>query len=336
MPKRIHACWLGWAFVVAALANAAAVNPAVGPAPPVILRAFVAGGSDQPLQLAGGAPVLAATGPTATNLAYETARIPLIAQPLSFNFGPNPQATTEAMRVRYRLEGWDDDWRELDGIMFLSLRFLDASGRRISSVSLPRKGSSAGWTGDPRTSPFHTSAASVVVPPRARRLQIYLVSGGDRRTTGIWLVKGLRLFATAGSDQPERLLLDERLQEGIDLGQPEGSLQNWRREGTNSRTAQIYTVPAPDETHALALIDTDVLNSGSWAAWDKNIVDVEPGLTLRVEADEAFSIGRGGDEHTCSYPKLVAGRYVFHVIPWTVFEPSSHTSMDHLVRASLM
>jgi len=280
----------------------------------VILRGFVAGGSDRTLEPARGEPVPANAGSAAKNLSYETVRIPLIAQPLSFHIGPNPQDATEPMRVRYRLEGWDDEWQELDGIMFLALRFLDANGQRISSVSLPRKGSSAGWTGDPRTSPFRTSDASVVVPPRARRLQIHLISGGDRRTTGIWLVKGLRLFATAGSDQPERLLLDERLQDGVDLGQPEGALRNWRREGTNTRTAQIYTLPASAETHALALIDTDVLNSGSWAATDMNIVDVEPGQTLRVEADEAFSIGRGG-EHAASYHKLAAGRYVFRVIP---------------------
>ena len=314
MRNRSHACWLGWSVVASTLASAAAVNPSVGPATPVIVRGFVAGGRDQPLQPAGGAPVQAGAGSAAKNLSYETARIPLIAQPLIFHLGPNPQAATEAIRVRYRLEGWDDEWQDLEGIMFLSLRFLDAGGRRISSVSLPRKGSSAGWTGDPRTAPFRTAAESVVVPPRASRLQIYLVSGGDRRTTGIWLVKGLRLFATADSGQPERLLLDERLQDGVDLGQPEGALRNWRREGTNSRTPQIYTLPAPVETHALALIDTDVLNSGSWAAWDGNIVAVEPGQTLRVEADEAFSIGRGGD-HMCSYHKLGAGRYVFRVIP---------------------
>jgi signal transduction histidine kinase len=314
MRNPAQAWQLGWAIVVFALTGEAAVNRSVSPAAPVIVRGLVAGGRDQALPLAGGEPSLTATETAGANLAYETARIPLIAQPLIFHIGPNPQIATEPMRVRYRLEGWDDEWQDLEGIMFLSLRFLDANGRRISSVSLPRKGSSAGWTGDPRTSPFRTAAESVVVPPRAQRLQIFLVSGGSPRTTGIWLVKGLRLFVTAGSGEPERLLLDERLQEGIDLGQPEGTLPNWRREGTNTHTPQVYTLSAPAETHALALVDTDVLNSGSWAAWDRNIVDVEPGLTLRVEADEAFSIGRGGD-HACSYHKLGAGRYVFRVIP---------------------
>ncbi|MBM3851541.1 MAG: hypothetical protein FJ399_00135, partial [Verrucomicrobia bacterium] len=233
-------CLLGWSLVALGLDGAAAVNSPGVPAAPVLVRGFVAGGSDQPLPLAGRTPV-----PAAKDLAYETARIPLIAQPLTFHIAPNPQAAAEPMQVRYRLEGWDDDWQDLEGIMFLAARFLDADGRRISSVSLPRKGSSAGWTGDPRTSPFRTSAESVVVPPRARRLQIYLVSGGDRRTTGIWLVKGLRLFVAADSGEPARLLLDERLQEGIDLGQPEGALPNWRREGTNSYTPQIYTLPAP-------------------------------------------------------------------------------------------
>lgn len=309
-----HVWWLGCAVVASALASGAAVDRAVAPVASVIVRGLVAGGRDQPLQLGGIEPAPTSARFATQNLSYETARIPLIVQPLIFHIGPNPQAPTEAMRIRYRLEGWDEEWQDLEGIMFLSLRFLDVDGRRISSVSLPRKGSSAGWTGDPRTSPFRTASESVVVPPRARHLQIHLISGGDRRTTGIWLVKGLRLFAAAGSGEPERQLLDERLQEGVDLGQPEGALPNWRREGTNSRTPQVYTLPAPAEAHALALIDTDVLNSGSWAAWDRNIVDVEPGLTVRVEADEAFSIGRGGD-HACSYHKLGAGGYVFRVIP---------------------
>lgn len=313
MRNRPHPCSLAWVVLASALAGEAADISAVVPVAPVMVRQFVAGGRDWPLQLADGEPARAATGPAATNLAYETLRIPLIAQPLIFHIGPNPQAPAAAMRVQYRLEGWNDEWQDLDGIMFLSLRFLDANGRRISSVPLPRKGRSEGWTGDPRTSPFRTASESVVVPPRARRVEIYLGSGGSPQTTGIWLVKGLRLFASAGSDLDERLLFDDRLQEGVDLGQPEGVLQNWQREGTNSHTPQIYTFPATD-THALALIDTDVNNSGGWAAWERNIVDVEPGLTLRVEAEEAFSIGRGGD-YAPSYHKLEAGRYVFRVIP---------------------
>jgi signal transduction histidine kinase len=308
MRNRSQAGLFVWVVLAFALAGEAADNRAVGPVAPVIVREFVAGGRDWPLQLAGGASDLAAT-----NLSYESVHIPLIARPLIFHIGPNPQVTTPPMRVRYRLEGWDDEWQDLDGIMFLSLRFMDANGRRISSVPLPRKGLSAGWTGDPRTSPFRKASESIVVPPRARRVQIYLGSGGSPQTTGIWLVKALRLFAAAGSDQPERLLFDERLQEGVDLGQPEGVLPNWQREGTNSHTPQVYTFPA-SEMHALALIDKDVSNSGGWASWGSNIVDVEPGLTLRVEVDEAFSIGRGGD-YAPSYHKLAAGRYVFRVVP---------------------
>jgi signal transduction histidine kinase len=305
---------LGWAVLASALVSQAAVDPSPGSGSPVIVREFAAGGRVRPLQLAGEAAGLSANGPAATNLAYGTVRIPLIAQPLIFHIGPSPQAVGEVLRVRYRLEGWDDEWQDLDGIMWLSLRFLDADDRRISSVPLPRKGWSTGWTGDPHTSPFRKTSESVVVPPRARRVQFYLGSGGSPQTTGIWLVKGLRLYASSGSGQPEQLLLDDRLQDGVDLGQPQGALQNWRREGTNSHTPQVYTSPTDADVHALALIDTDVRNSGGWAARDKNIVNVEPGMTLRVEADEAFSIGRGGD-YVPSYHKLAAGRYLFRVIP---------------------
>ena len=53
----------------------------------------------------------------------------------------------------------------------------------------------------------------------------YLGSGGSAQTTGIWLVRGLRLFGSAGPGQPEQLLLDERLHE---IRRRNGKLQEVR------------------------------------------------------------------------------------------------------------
>ncbi len=286
--------------------------------PGVIVESFSAGGREQPLTLEPADRLKLNPGNIPSNATYEPVRLPLDAQALNFHITPNPRAAVEPARIQYRLEGWDDEWQDLEGIMFLSLRFLDESGNRISSATLPRAGQSQGWTGDPDTSPFRLESEVVRVPPRARRLQVYLISGGSPRTTGIWLVRQLRILATTDAGQPEAVLLDERMQRGVELDQIEGMPEDWRREGTNTRTAQVFTFSPPDRAHALALVDTDTRNSGSWVSWGRNILAVEPGMTLRVESEEAFSIGRGGD-YACSYHKLPAGRYRFRAIPVDAF-----------------
>lgn len=293
---------------------ALAANAATNPEPDVIVSGFLAGGIELPLKLVAGEPAQTARGVAAPRVAYETMRIPPQAQSLTFHVAPNPLAASEPIRIQYRLEGVDNAWQDLEGGMFLSLRFLDASGQRISSATFARAGQSAGWNGDAQSSPFRVVSEVAVVPPRAKRLQVYFVSGGPPRTTGIWLVKRLRLAAAASKAGPETLLLDDHMSDGVDLGQPEGALTNWRREGTNTRTPQVYTQATPEPTHALALIDTDIRNSGSWVAQGKNIVDVEPGQIIRAEIEELFSIGRGGDT-TCTYRRIGAGRYVFQAIP---------------------
>jgi signal transduction histidine kinase len=245
---------------------------------------------------------------------YAAARLPVDAETLGFRIRSNLPAAEEPARIQFRLEGWDEEWRDIEAFMWLSVGFLDEDGQRISGTSLPRTGRSSGWTGDPNTSRFRVASETVIPPPRARKLQLTLGSGGGGRSTGIWLVKRLRVSVSDGPGATERILLEERVEHGSGLDQPQGVPTDWRREGSNPGAPQVFTFSSPAAVHALALIDTDSRTTGRWVGSGRNLVPVEPGRPVRIETEEAFSIGSGG-AHAWSYSKLPAGRYVFQAIP---------------------
>lgn len=300
---------MGVAFAAAFVDARAAADES----PSVIVESFTAGGHEQTiaLQPAGGA----ARGATDARFrSYGPVRLPVSAQALDFRIGPNPAGTEQPARIQFQLEGRDENWREAEGVMWLTVRFIDEQGRGISSAALPRAGRSSGWTGDPRTSPFRSATETVVPPALTRHVQVYFAAGGGPRTMGTWLVKAIRVIAVPGGQQPEKVLLDDRIETGDNLNDPRGVPVGWRREGTNTSIPQVFSLGRPGGPHALALIDNDVRTTARWVGSDKNIVSVEPGVPLRIETEEAFSIGASGS-YTSSYYKLPAGRYTFRAIP---------------------
>ncbi len=326
MPNVAH---LRLSPALLACLGAAAWNaelPAGQVASSVIIESFTAGGREQPLNLQ---PTLAARdnsapGPMRT---YEPSRLPVDAQTLGFRIRSNLPVAEEPARIQFRLQGWDEEWRDIEAFMWLSVGYLDEDGRRISGTSLPRTGRSSGWTGDPNTSRFRVASETVIPPSRARQLQITLGSGGGGRTTGIWLVKRLRVVLPGGPGATEKVLFEERVERGQGLNQPQGVPTDWRREGTNLGAPQVFTFDSPAGAHALALIDTDSRTTGRWVGSGKNLVPVEPGRPVRIETEEAFSIGSSG-AYAWSYSTLPAGHYVFQAIPVDEFGVQAGTGVQ--------
>jgi signal transduction histidine kinase len=147
---------------------------------------------------------------------------------------------------------------------------------------------------------------------------------------GMWMVKGFRVVAVPGGNEPERRLLHARIDRGDELHEPRGVPVDWRREGTNTSIAQVFTLPGRDpgtSEHALALVDNDVRSTGRWVAAGENLVAVTPGVPVRIETEEAFSVGAGG-HYTCSYHKLPTGRYRFRAIPVDEFGVQSGDGVE--------
>jgi hypothetical protein len=60
--------------------------------------------------------------------AGEEVRLPPFPENISFHYGAASNSSRAPMRLRYKLEGYDQAWREGYGEMYLAIRFLNESG----------------------------------------------------------------------------------------------------------------------------------------------------------------------------------------------------------------
>jgi hypothetical protein len=55
---------------------------------------------------------------------------------VTFAFGPTTNAIRQPIRIRFKLDGYDEGWREQDGEMRLCVRFLDGTGDQVNETIL--------------------------------------------------------------------------------------------------------------------------------------------------------------------------------------------------------
>ncbi|MDI1249690.1 MAG: sensor histidine kinase [Lacunisphaera sp.] len=225
-----------------------------------------------------------------------------------------PPGKPPVVRIRTRLEGWENEWRDHESQMYLVLRFLDEENRAVSSESFIRQGNSPGWGGLPQNSRWHRQVNEVEVPERSRRVQILLVSGGTPRTTGFWAVRRLRLTVKATADEatPGTQLYQLDQLSGPGLDSPRGNPNGWLRDGTGLEIPILYTQAEDDGSFQplLALLDANPDNTGGWLQKLTAASPVAPGQHLRLEVEEKYSIGRGREAEV-SFHSLPVGDYVF-------------------------
>src|SRR5258708_33321287 len=70
-----------------------------------------------------------------------------------FDFGMNTNIRHPPLKIRTKLEGYDNEWKVSNGEMFLDLRFFNSSGDQVSHTMFLVRGGSAGWNGSLKTSP---------------------------------------------------------------------------------------------------------------------------------------------------------------------------------------
>ena len=236
--------------------------------------------------------------------------------PLTIDIGTARPGKPPVVRLRSRLEGWQDEWQDHDGQMWLVLRFLDASNRAVSSAAFIRNGESPGWGGLPQNSRLHRRVDEAVVPEQTSRVQILIVSGGTPLTTGFWAIRSLQLTAVAeGSEAtsaPPLYRIDHL--RGWKLESPQGNPDGWLRDGTGLSTPQLYSHVGDMRKlePLLALVDADPTNTGAWLQMARDAVPVVPGQRLRLECEEMHSIGRGGQAEVI-FRALPVGNYTFRV-----------------------
>ncbi len=222
---------------------------------------------------------------------------------ISFGTDTNSQAP---MRLRYKLEGFENDWHEGGGFMLVAIRFFNDSGDQIDQNTFRVSGESAGWNGSFKNSPLAHRRETLVVPPKASRIWVVISSAGPPATVGIYVMANL--VVTGSSDNsPPTVLMRSPLDENSNV-----LPSDWARDGTHPSMAKILQVGQDPPIRAFAIEDEDPTAHAEWHNIRKSAPAVSPGEHLVVEWNEMFSIGLG-DFHSALYENLPSGSYRFHV-----------------------
>lgn len=235
---------------------------------------------------------------------------------IAFAFGPQTNRHPAPVRIRYKLEGVDPDWRDGDSDMFLTVRFFDAAGDQIGQKQFPVTGESAGWNGSLATSPLTHRRETVTVPDRATRLWIVISSAGPPASVGIYVVANLAVIRTSSNAPPVVLMESPFARE---VGDQENRTPNgWVRDGNHSSMAAIVTVGRNPTQRAFAVLDDDGNSHAEWHNIMEAAAPVAAGEQILIEWNEAFSIGLGSAT-TVRYESLREGAYRFQVAAFDIY-----------------
>ena len=241
-------------------------------------------------------------------------RLPRRPKRLRVEFGDPATLGRNPVQLRYRLDGRDTDWQDLDhGLMRFQLRFVDAEGRAVDGDESYVKGRSPGWKGQIETSPFEQRSKQITVPPRAAKLLLWMISAGPAEATGVRVFESIRISVVDPDGRANREIFRSDFETGTDLDDPFGAPKGWERDGTRPGVGRVVRLPGPPVRHALALFDEDPQGFGGWITTSEASPAVTPGDTLLVEWSELYNVGAGG-AHATIYENLAAGEYRFRIV----------------------
>jgi signal transduction histidine kinase len=243
------------------------------------------------------------------------AKVPSHTRLLDFIVQENPESTLAPLRFRYKLEGYDREWRDAGGSMRFCLRFHDQRGNPISGEEFSASGESPGWTGRPETSAFIARRESVDVPAGASRMQIWTNTAGPQQTVGVYAVDSVAVTLIHADpvipDETIQMILNGGSQQDKTHGTPVG----WARHGTGMAISRI--APRDGAPPLILMYDDRPDKYGGWLTLPAKSVPVEGVSKVVVEWGEAYSIGWGGASRI-SYADLPVGEYQLQLQPLSV------------------
>jgi signal transduction histidine kinase len=230
-------------------------------------------------------------------------------QEIAFGFEPG---TNAPFRIRYRLEGYENNWNVGGHWMYLAIRFYNESEDQISQSMFKVAGDSAGWNGSFKNPTLAHRRETVVVPPQASRVWIVISSAGPPDAVGIYVVANLVLSKSSVKSAPSVLIqfpLDHQFNDASNNLTPAG----WTRDGNTPSMAKIITFGQEPEQRAFAILDDSLTSHTEWHTAKESAPMGTPGEQLVVEWNEMYSVGIGG-LHQAAYQNIPPGTYHFHVV----------------------
>lgn len=239
-------------------------------------------------------------------------RLPSAPRNIVFGFGTSTNFQRAPLRVRYKLDGFEDNWREVTSDISVSFRFLDANQDPAGEKVFHAAGQTEGWTGALDSSPFVHRHENIVVPAGAKGFWVAVSSAGPPNTVGLYAITNLVVTRLATNAQPAVTLLRWDADAKGELIGSDWVPADWTRNGLRLSMAQITRFGPDQRIKALTLMDNDPSAHAEWTIRKETALAVSPGDHLLVEWDEAFSLGLAGPV-TATYSELPVGFYRFRL-----------------------
>ncbi|HSY19734.1 MAG TPA: sensor histidine kinase [Candidatus Acidoferrales bacterium] len=258
----------------------------------------------------------------------------------NLNLGPFPADTTfyfgsvtnpllPGLRIRHKLDGYENAWHDGPCEMYFAVRFFNSQGDQIIQNTFTVSGESAGWNGSLATSPLTHRRELVVVPPRASRLLVVISSAGPPAALGVYVVANLTVSKINGNSTPE-MLMEFPPNHGLNDA-TNFNLSDWVRDGNVPSMAKIVTVGQSPSQPALGLLDNDPNSHAEWHNSLPTAPEVTPGDQILVEWNEMYSMGVA-DLRTAHYQNLPVGNFRLRVADFDIFgKPAGNESMVAVV-----
>lgn len=258
-------------------------------------------------------------------------RLPASREHTMINFGFPTNATRNPVRLCFKLDGVDHEWkRGGGGVMFFRVQFYNEAGDIIDFKSYPVSGDSVGWRSDLKTSTLTHRREAIAVPPKAARVVVVISSGGPPSTEGVYVVSDLKVSQISPDDATTVLLQfpdSQNRERAVVNPVPNG----WVRDGTSPSMAKIAEIGESPSTLALEIFDDNPAGHADWHNVIARAPRVNPGGHLVVEWNEMYSIGDSA-LHYAEYPRLPLGNRLFHVMEVDPMEVPTGVEATLLIR----
>jgi hypothetical protein len=252
-----------------------------------------------------------------------------------FNIGPETNSSQKFMRLRSKLEGFDKEWQDGRGTMFVTIRFYNGSGDLVAEKEFDAHGESAGWNGTLESSTFTHRREMFSAPPGASRLWVVLSSAGGPTSVGTYIIDALSVSRLSTSNgPPEVLLRSPILQASSKISSLNQAPPGWERNGTRPSMAKIVEIGQNPKTRVLAVMDDDPMSHAEWQNSREFAAPVAPNDNLLVEWNEMYSIGVSG-YRSAFYQSLPPGAYKFRVAEVSVLGTPTGLEATLAVRVPL-